>query len=65
MLKQASWDLMALVWIGGMISTVYQYRNHVFTRAAYLRAHLLMAGVGVIVAVGVGVLLVIMKWAAR
>ena len=63
--KQASWDLFALVIIGGFISQAYQYRHHVFAKGAYLRGSSLMGGIGAIVALGIVALLIMTKWASR
>jgi len=61
--KEASWDLMALVIIAGGISTVYQYKHHVFARG--LRWPMLVAGMGAVFGIVFVVLLAIIRWVAR
>lgn len=48
-LNEASWDLFGLIFLGGMVTTVYQYRNKIFTKR-WIRDILLLIVVSAIVA---------------
>jgi hypothetical protein len=49
--RQASWDLLALVLLGGLVGTTYRLWHRAFTREAAL-----VAGLTILVALVVGVL---------
>jgi len=51
---RASWDLLALVLLGGLVGTAYRLWHRVFTREAAL-----VAGLTIVVAIVVGALLAI------
>ncbi len=48
-LNEAPWDLFGLIFLGGMVTTVYQYRNKIFTKR-WIRDILLLIVVSAIVA---------------
>jgi hypothetical protein len=52
--RQASWDLLALVLLGGLVGTAYRLWHRAFTREAAL-----VAGLTIVVALVVGALLAI------
>jgi hypothetical protein len=50
--KEASWDLFALLFVSGLVSTLYQYRQKIFAQH-WIRSMLILMGLSAIIAIGI------------